>query len=89
MKKCSENGTTPPKYERVVDFIVRNIRNGIYPDGSHLPSESTLANELGISRATVREALSLICKRNIITKSQGRRSVINAAALRGRPQTLL
>ncbi len=88
MKNLSENGTVLPKYEKLTDFIIRNIQNGIYPDGHPLPSETALANQLGVSRVTVREALSMLSKRNVISKSRGRRSVVNASAVRGRPRSL-
>lgn len=88
MKNLSKNGSMLPKYEKLTEFIVRNIQNGIYPDGHPLPSETALANELGVSRATVREALEMLSKRNVISKSQGRRSMVNASAVRGRPRSL-
>ena len=88
MKTLPAGGAELPKYERVMDFIIRNIRNGVYPDGSSLPSELDLAVELDVSRATVREALSLLSRRNVIFKSRGRRSVVNAPAIPGRSRSL-
>jgi len=71
------------KYQQLLELIVDNIRRGIYPDGSMLPSEATLAETAQVSRVTVREAMKILLERNIIVKQQGRRSIVNAAALSG------
>ena len=44
-------------YEAVASEITRFIEQGAYPPGSRLPSERTLAEELDVSRVTVRQAL--------------------------------
>jgi DNA-binding FadR family transcriptional regulator len=41
----------------VADSIRRQIQNGSMPPGSRLPSEKLLAQQLGVSRPTVREAM--------------------------------
>lgn len=76
------------KYDEVINHVVRNIRLGIYPDRSKLPSEKVIAEELGVSVTTVRGGLKQLCERNIIIKQQGRRSIVNAAAIRGSSHTL-
>ena len=76
------------KYDDVINHIIRNIRLGIYPDQSKLPSEKVIAEALGVSVTTVRGGLKQLCERNIIIKQQGRRSIVNAAAIRGSSQTL-
>ncbi len=86
--KPSAAGTEVLKYQKLIDFIINNIRHGIYPDGSQLPSESTLAEAAKVSRATVRESLRQLCERGIIVKQQGRRSTVNAKALPGRARPL-
>ena len=44
-------------YEAVASEITRFIEQGAYPPGGRLPSERTLAEELDVSRVTVRQAL--------------------------------
>lgn len=44
-------------YEAVASEITDFIEQGNYPSGSRLPSERALAEELDVSRVTVREAL--------------------------------
>ena len=43
-------------YHSVAERIKELVRQGSYPPGSRLPGERDLAEELGVSRVTVREA---------------------------------
>lgn len=44
-------------YQQVADSIRKQIQSGSAPPGSRLPSEKLLAQQLGVSRPTVREAM--------------------------------
>ncbi|MFQ5795851.1 MAG: FadR/GntR family transcriptional regulator [Candidatus Bipolaricaulia bacterium] len=48
------------KRDRVIEQIQNAIRNEIYRPGDKLPSEGELAKRLGVSRTTIREALSAL-----------------------------
>jgi len=47
------------------------IYKGIYKDGENIPAERTLAEDLKVSRVTVRKALALLEKDGIIERVQG------------------
>jgi DNA-binding FadR family transcriptional regulator len=47
-------------FEETVERLGTAIRTGILPAGSRLPAERTLADELGISRSTLRQALTTL-----------------------------
>ena len=47
-------------YAQIVDQIVDLVRNGEFPNGAQLPPERDLAEQLGVSRASLREALSAL-----------------------------
>jgi GntR family transcriptional regulator, transcriptional repressor for pyruvate dehydrogenase complex len=49
-----------PAYEVVTERIRRAIHMGSYLPGDKLPSERTLAQHLGVSRATLREAIRVL-----------------------------
>lgn len=44
-------------YQQVADSLRKQIQSGAVPPGSRLPSEKVLAQQLGVSRPTVREAM--------------------------------
>ena len=65
-----------PLYEQVVRTIERQIMSGAYRKGDLLPSEKELTENLGVSRITVRKALSILSEMGIIETSKGRGSVV-------------
>src|SRR5436309_1811967 len=48
------------QYAQIADELRSRIESGDYPPGSPLPSESRLADELGVSRVTVNKAVTLL-----------------------------
>ncbi|WP_269714198.1 FadR/GntR family transcriptional regulator [Caulobacter sp. NIBR2454] len=44
-------------YQQVADAVAKAIRGQRYPTGGRLPSERDLAEEFGVSRPTIREAM--------------------------------
>lgn len=55
--------TSDARYEHVAEAIAGEIKAGRFPVGSRLPSEEKLAEMYGVSRVTVRQALSLLRNR--------------------------
>lgn len=60
-----------PVAEQVEEILRERIRSGSYPLGDKLPSEDTLAEELQVSRATIRSALTVIATEGLIRRRQG------------------
>ena len=58
-------------YLNVKRQICRMIYDDVYPNGENIPSERKLAEDLGVSRVTVRKALDLLEEEHIITRQQG------------------
>ena len=48
------------KYVEVYSDLAARIRSGVYPADSRLPAENILIEEYGVSRDTLRKALSLL-----------------------------
>lgn len=55
-----------------MERLVRAIRLGQFPPGSRLPPERDLAEELRVSRTTLREALAELKASNYVTVRRGR-----------------
>ncbi|WP_340538172.1 FadR/GntR family transcriptional regulator [Nocardioides sp. GXZ039] len=62
---------TPPAYAAVVDRVRRALALGVLLPGDRLPSERTLAEELGVSRVTVREALRVLQGEGLLVTKRG------------------
>ncbi|MFS0863907.1 GntR family transcriptional regulator [Fredinandcohnia sp. 179-A 10B2 NHS] len=70
-----------PLYLQVIDQLRLDIENGIYKEKEKLPSEFLLAKHLGVSRATLREALRILEEENVIIRRHGVGTFINAKPL--------
>jgi DNA-binding FadR family transcriptional regulator len=62
----------PASYELVVDQIRRAIQIGRFLAGEKLPTERELADQLGVSRTTVREAMRVLQGEGMIETRRGR-----------------
>ncbi len=60
-----------PLYLRVAQLLTEEITNGVFSQEERLPSEEKLAKMLGVSRATIREALSALEKQGMLRRVQG------------------
>ncbi|MEO8476193.1 MAG: GntR family transcriptional regulator [Actinomycetota bacterium] len=56
---------------RIRDELVARIAAGLIPPGSKLPPEPELAEEMGVSRATLREALRSLEEDGFVTRTRG------------------
>src|SRR4051794_11045592 len=59
-------------FEGCVEQLATAIRLGVYPFGSSLPSERELALRLGVSRATLREAIAALREAGMVRTRRGR-----------------
>lgn len=59
-------------FEETVEQLLRGIRIGIFAPGERLPAERELAEVLGVSRATLRDALAELQKAQYLTIQRGR-----------------
>jgi DNA-binding GntR family transcriptional regulator len=73
----------PPRYVWLHECLLRDIKNGKYPVGSLLPTESELGMTFGVSRHTVREATRKLVDSGLIS----RRPSIGTLVLASQPTT--
>ena len=70
-------------FEETVERLGTAIRTGILPAGSRLPAERMLADELGISRSTLRQALTTLVQSGHLISLRGRGGEVLHRALLG------
>ena len=62
---------TPTAQERAAHVLRTRILGGNYPVGSRLPAERRLSEELGVSRLTLRCALSALSSEGLVRSHPG------------------
>ncbi len=65
-----------PLYEQVRLKLMEQITRGVWDDGKPLPSELQLAEMYGVSRMTVRQAVSEIVRNGYLYRKQGKGTFI-------------
>lgn len=58
------------------EILRKHIVNGVYEEGSLLPSENELCAVHGVTRPTVRQALEALVRDGFIVKKQGKGSIV-------------
>lgn len=71
---------SPSLTEQAKSNIKQRVINHEFDDG-RIPSETDLANELGVSRTTIRDALSRLELEGVIYRKQGAGTFVNEAGL--------
>ena len=65
-----ENNDSPQSSAQVAREVARLILTGVWPEGTTLPREIELAARFDVSRASIREALSLLKAKGLIASKQ-------------------
>ena len=63
-------------YVQIRNELARRIAREDYPPGSMLPNEFALASEMQVSVGTVRKALEMLHAEKLVSRSQGRGTVV-------------
>lgn len=73
-----------PVYVKIKEMILEQIENGALVPGDKLASERTLAQEHGLSRMTVRQALTDLVNSGALYREQGRGTFVSARKMQQR-----
>ena len=60
-----------PKYARIADSIRQRVARGVWPTSTRLPTNEKLAQEFGVSRVTVRQAVDILAREGLLQARQG------------------
>lgn len=63
---------TQPLYQKIEMDIYGKIKSGEYPLNSQIPTENELAQQLGVSRPTIRQALDSLTRHGYLTRVKGK-----------------
>ena len=69
-------------HSRIHDHFIEQIRQGVFADGKRLPTEAEIAEEFGVSRATVQFAMSRLVWEGWIDRFPGRGTFANTERAR-------
>ncbi len=61
-----------PVYFQLKNILLKKVQDGEFPAGGLIPSERDLCESLGISRMTVRQALSQLVAEGVLYREKGR-----------------
>ncbi|MBU3144842.1 GntR family transcriptional regulator [Clostridium sp. CF012] len=61
-----------PSYVAIYNMLYSDIINGLYKNGTQLPSETALSERYEVSRNTLRQALTILNEDGVISKHQGK-----------------
>lgn len=75
----TRNGADTSLWERVSETLEQELGGNHVPVGGRLPSESALAKRFGVSRVTLRLALSRLQQRGLVHPQAGRGWFVGAA----------
>lgn len=67
-----EVGDKVPLYVRIYEQLFHMIETNNFKEGEKLPGENTLSKDLGVSRASIRQALLILQEDGIIQSVQGK-----------------
>lgn len=73
-------------YEVVARRLLRRIEAGEWPLGARIPSEMELVDWYGVSRTTVRNALKVLKKKNMLEKVSGKGTYLIAQQPEEQPE---
>ena len=65
------------KSDQVVDQIIQSVIDGEYKPGDRLPIESELAEQFGVSRITIREAIKKLSAMQLVSPLEAKGTFIN------------
>jgi len=75
-------------YEQIVQQIEESIRKGALKEGDRLPAERELAQQFGVSRTAVREAVKALIEKGLVEAYPGRGTFVTGGTSNALQQTL-
>ena len=65
-----------PLYTQLYRMLRARILDGAYPEGSAIPSETEMRDRHGVTRGTVRNAVSLLVREGLVQQIRGKGTIV-------------
>jgi len=78
-----------PKYYRIYEDLLKQIREGKYGKNEQFPSDTELVKKYNVSRGTVREAVKLLLQQGYLVREQGKGTFVTYKKIRQDPDQLI
>jgi len=72
-----DHNSPVPYYFQLSSYIETKVKNKEWTPGELLPSEQEICDQLGVSRTVVRQAMAELQRKGLISKQNGKRSMIS------------
>ncbi len=59
------------KYKKIANILLKEIEEGLYNSVGKLPTEEQLVERFGVSKATIRNAVDILCNYGVVYQLQG------------------
>lgn len=82
------SGNISLEYQKAIDYIYELMKNGSLREGSRLPAERTISEEVGIGRNSTREALCILQGMGLIESVRGSGNYVTRKAGQSIKQTI-
>lgn len=74
--KIIDRRSSLPLYSQLKNILLNELEEGVYPPGSVFPTEMTMVDQYGLSRATVRQAIKELEHEGFLSRIQGKGTIV-------------
>lgn len=78
-----------PKYYKIYEELLNDIRSGKYQEKDLFPSDTELVKKYNVSRGTVREAVKLLFQQGYLIREQGKGTYVTYRKIHQDPDRLI
>jgi len=72
-----DKNSSVPIYAQLEEYIKKNIKEGVYLSGESLPTERELTELFGVSRMTIRQAITNLAHQGVLYKTHGKGAFVS------------
>ncbi|MCC5941224.1 MAG: GntR family transcriptional regulator [Balneolaceae bacterium] len=89
IKKVFRLDQPVPKYYKIYEKLLKQIRQGKYSENNLFPSDTELVKKFRVSRGTVREAIKLLFQQGYLVREQGKGTFVTYKKIQQDPDRLI